>query len=211
MSCKRVLLADILASPAFAQQFCVEFGSALKQGALCIYPTETIYGLGGLQNNTSVAARIFEAKKRPTTHQLIVLSASFSALSALDLNWAPNACMLSQTFWPDNLTLVLPTGDDTTLGIRQSSHPFMQTLHAHQIGPLYSTSANISGQPYHNDINQIYDDFKDSVEYCIDAGELAASLPSTVVSISADNKVTVLREGALPAQMIYQAVDTISS
>ena len=58
----RVLPADAAIAAAAA---------LLKAGALVAFPTETVYGLGGLARSEASLARIFAAKGRPATHPLI--------------------------------------------------------------------------------------------------------------------------------------------
>ena len=44
----------------------------LAEGKLVAFPTETVYGLGADAGNVAAVERIFEAKRRPADHPLIV-------------------------------------------------------------------------------------------------------------------------------------------
>ena len=46
--------------------------SALKNGQLIAFPTETVYGLGADAQNENAVARIYEVKGRPANHPLII-------------------------------------------------------------------------------------------------------------------------------------------
>ena len=46
----------------------------LKKGGLVIFPTETVYGLGGDATNNIALIKIFKLKKRPRNNPLICLS-----------------------------------------------------------------------------------------------------------------------------------------
>ena len=46
--------------------------SLLNEGKLVAFPTETVYGLGADASNSSAVQKIFELKRRPTDHPLIL-------------------------------------------------------------------------------------------------------------------------------------------
>jgi L-threonylcarbamoyladenylate synthase len=182
-----------------------DLAESVKQGAVFVYPTETIYGIGGMFGVQGVENRIFQVKQRPAENPFILIAADSSSFDSLHLLWPPSAVRLAAAFWPGLLTLVLPgkTGIDTA--IRVSPHPFIIALFTCLHTPVYSTSANMSGKPYVNDSNMIYEQFKNAVDFMIDAGKLAESLPSTIVRISLNNTVSILRQGAIDAQQIIKA------
>ena len=47
-------------------------GLALRRGELVVFPTETVYGIGAASDNPSAVAKLFEVKKKPQFHPLIV-------------------------------------------------------------------------------------------------------------------------------------------
>ena len=51
----------------------------LAEGRLVAFPTETVYGLGADAGNAAAVAQIFEAKRRPADHPLIVHVADLEA------------------------------------------------------------------------------------------------------------------------------------
>jgi len=168
----------------------------IENNAVIIYPTETIYGIGGRADSISVKQKIIAAKIRPPDNPMILIAGALEHFAGFDLYFPPAALTLAQKFWPGNLTLVLPYNVASgTLGIRVSNHPFISLLYRKLTIPVFSTSANISGAEYHNDPDDIYNTFKNTAAIMIDAGALPASLPSTIVSISKCNEVTILREG----------------
>jgi L-threonylcarbamoyladenylate synthase len=82
-------------------------GERLRQGGLVAFPTETVYGPGGLARDPAAVRRISAAKGRPADHPLIVHLAGARDLG----DWAepsPIARRLAETFWPGPVTLVLP-------------------------------------------------------------------------------------------------------
>ena len=82
--------------------------SALREGQLVAFPTETVYGLGAIATSSIAVAKIFEAKQRPTFDPLIVHIAERAQLSDVVTHLPPLAMALADAFWPGPLTLVLP-------------------------------------------------------------------------------------------------------
>ncbi|MBD3421557.1 MAG: threonylcarbamoyl-AMP synthase [Chitinivibrionales bacterium] len=182
-------------------------GERLAEGATIIYPTETIYGIGGRGNSEGVKSRILAAKKRPLAQPMILIAGSRHVFDALQLAVPQPATRLADAFWPGYLTLVVPgRAEKQFIGIRVSPHRFLRTLAQSCSFPLFSTSANISGDAYVNDPDAIYTQFRNRVDYMIDAGPLPASKPSTVVKINRDNGVEILREGEIAGEDIKRVV-----
>ncbi|MGB7566280.1 MAG: Sua5/YciO/YrdC/YwlC family protein, partial [Chitinivibrionales bacterium] len=99
--------------------------------------------------------------------------------------------------------LVLPIKNKKeTLGVRVSNHPFIQAIFTRIKTPIFSTSANMSGNDYKNDPDEIFSIFSKRVDFMVDAGKLASSRPSTIVRVLPDNTVKIIREGAISAEQI---------
>ena len=45
---------------------------AIRRGGLVIFPTETVYGIGGDATNAESASKIYAAKGRPSDNPLII-------------------------------------------------------------------------------------------------------------------------------------------
>ena len=170
----------------------------ILSGEVFIYPTETIYGIGGRADREEVARRIAKAKKRNFEKKMILLADDKKVFEKFDIEFPSKAQALADRFWPGFLTLVLPRKNHgETLGVRASNHPFIKAIFTVITVPIYSTSANISDTEYKNDPEEIASAFSNSVDFMIDAGRLPPSAPSTVASVSRENNVEILREGAI--------------
>jgi L-threonylcarbamoyladenylate synthase len=176
-------------------------------GAVFVYPTETVYGVGGRADSVAVEQRIRFVKDRRKFSPFILLADTVERFQELDLVLPPKALLLARKFWPGNITLVVPRGKGLgEVGIRISDHPFVVALAALLALPLFSTSANISDYPYVNDPNVIFSAFNGKIDFMVDAGMLPASLPSTVVHVDTNDSVTILREGKVSAETIMNAL-----
>lgn len=180
----------------------------IKNGAVFVYPTETIYGIGGNTELSYVNEKIFIAKQRPSENPMIHLAAKQEVFSSLLDRSPPVARLLADTFWPGLLTIVVVTDEiGSGIAIRLSGHPFLMKLFEFVNFPIYSTSANVSGKNYNPDPDYIYETFKNKVDFMIDGGLLPPSAPSTVVKIENDTCIKVIREGILSKALIGSALE----
>ena len=202
----RLKLRDILdgsISPVLFERVIAQ----IKQGSLFVYPTETIYGIGGIATN-DVKEKIYGAKRREPENPLILIGGCLSLFSNYNIVFNKNAEILAEAFWPGRLTLILPVADSKEkMSIRVSDHPFLQMMTEYVELPLYSTSANISGTEYVNDPDIIYDIFSDKIDMMIDDGVLPESSPSTVVDVSNNEDVIIVREGTISSDNIKEVVN----
>jgi len=81
--------------------------SALHDGDLVGFPTETVYGLGADARDPAAVARVFAAKGRPSDHPLICHVASADDARPLVATMSQKAEALATAFWPGPLTLVM--------------------------------------------------------------------------------------------------------
>ncbi len=55
-----------------------EIASALKEGQLVVFPTDTVYGIGTNAYDSNACLRIYEVKGRPMHKPLLVLISDIS-------------------------------------------------------------------------------------------------------------------------------------
>lgn len=182
--------------------------SALQQGLVIVYPTDTVYGLGCRIDNESAVQRVFDIKRRPPTEPLPVLLADPAQLDAYVRAVHPAARRLINRFWPGALTLIFQrservppavTGGGDTVAVRVPAHPVPRAL-VRAIGvPIVGTSANSHGRPAPLTAQLAVYDLGDAVDLVLDGGRAPLGRESTVVDCTA-NVPRVVREGAIPAR-----------
>jgi L-threonylcarbamoyladenylate synthase len=127
----------------------------LRAGRLLVYPTDTLYALGGCALDGAVAAAVRAAKGRGDDKPLPLIAADIEQALRLAAAWPPPAGRLAQRFWPGPLTLVLPAADVVpgavtsgggTVAVRVPALELARRL-AEGAGPLIATSANRAGEP----------------------------------------------------------------
>jgi len=207
MKSERISL-DQLCAPG-SDSLLQELAGRINQGAVFVYPTETIYGIGGSTKIPSVSSAIYEAKKRPLSSSMIHLAGKTEVFRSLLDNAHSAEQFLAKTFWPGLLTIVIASEDNPGgTAIRVSDHPCIKRLYDVLDIPIYSTSANVSGEPYNPDPDYIYGTFSSCSDFMIDAHVLPPSPPSTVVKFADQGTLDILREGVLSKAAIRNAFET---
>ncbi len=176
----------------------------LRNGGLVVFPTETVYGLGGNGLDANAAKKIYEAKGRPSDNPLIIHISSPDQAEQYALT---NAVYyrLAKAFMPGPLTVILPkrevvptatTGGLDTVAVRCPQHPVARRLIELTGLPIAAPSANLSGRPSPTSASHVAEDLDGRVDMILDGGESEIGLESTIVKIDGD-RLTLLRPGAV--------------
>lgn len=184
--------------------------SALKDGKLVAFPTETVYGLGADARDDGAVAAIYAAKGRPSFNPLIVHVANISAAKNY-CEWSDKAQILADCFWPGPLSLVLPlrekhglsplvTAGLDTIAIRVPAHQAARALLTAFGGPVAAPSANPSGRISPTTAQHVADGLAGKVDVIVDAGHCAVGLESTILGLV--ERPVLLRPGGIPAEEI---------
>ena len=187
----------------------------LRSGGLVALPTDTVYGIAVALDAPGGIERLFAAKRRPPDKAIMLLLADIAQAGEIGRMTAA-ASALATACWPGGLTVVVPqradvtlpeelTGGARTIGLRVPDHPAPRALAA-GVGPLPTTSANISGLPEARTAVGILEQLGDAVVLVLDGGEAHGGPPSTVVDCSAD-QARILRVGAIPSERIVEILD----
>ena len=176
----------------------------LQGGGLVIMPTETVYGLAADATNPAAIERLTRAKGRPPDKPYAVQVADAAQARRLVPEVPATAERLMRQFWPGPLTLVLPSADGGTVGIRVPDHPVTQALLRRCARPLAAPSANRSGSPPPATAREAMLALEGQYDGVLDAGPARLGRESTVVAV-VGGTVTVLREGALSAAAVRDA------
>lgn len=181
----------------------------LKRGGLVVFPTETVYGLGGNGLDADAAKKIYTAKGRPSDNPLIIhISDPVEAEKYCYTN--EYYYKLAKAFMPGPLTVILPkkdiipfsvTGGLDTVAVRCPSHPIARALIKEAGIPIAAPSANVSGRPSPTCARFVIEDMDGRVDMIIDGGECDIGLESTIVKLDG-GKATLLRPGAITSDAL---------
>lgn len=207
LRCKLPIIIDLRKSFEEALEQSI---TVLNNGGLIVFPTDTVYGLASKFDRNDAIQRIYQVKGREQTKALAVLIAHVDQIKLVSSGLSASAMKLVNYYWPGALTVILekrgdllaPLSMDHSIGIRIPDDPFVRSL-AEQVGPLATTSANLSGFISATNIYEVMKQLGDRVDLIIDGGECTGGIPSTVVDCRAD-EIKILREGAILKEEIIK-------
>ncbi|MGH7736737.1 MAG: L-threonylcarbamoyladenylate synthase [Candidatus Tyrphobacter sp.] len=188
----------------------------LRGGGLVAFPTETVYGLGASALDARAAARIFEAKRRPSFDPLIVHIASVEMLAVVARDVPDSARVLMERFWPGPLTIVLRrsgavplvvTAGLQTVAVRMPSHPVARALLREAGLPVAAPSANEFGSLSSTRAEHVVASLGDRVDCILDGGPTTIGIESTILQL--EPVPLLLRPGALPVEEIEAAIGPV--
>ena len=193
-------------------------GEILAAGGLVAIPTETVYGLAANALDEAAAAKIYEAKGRPSDNPLIVHIAELSMMDNLVSEIPETALKLAEAFWPGPLTMILPksdavphgtTGGLETVAIRMPSHPVARKLILKSGIPLAAPSANTSGRPSPTRAEHVFEDLNGKIDMILDDGPVGIGIESTIIDLSGDIPM-ILRPGYITRDMMEEVIGEVS-
>lgn len=180
---------------------------ALKRGAVIVYPTDTVYGLGCAATKTAAILRTLRMKKRKEKPFPLLVSGLGMGEKYAVINDAQKRML--QQLWPGAVTAVLPAKKHLekislepyrNIGLRSPKHTFLLSLLSSLKCPLIGTSANQAGEPAARTFVQAIAAFTENPEglkpdFFIDGGTLPGR-SSTVVDLTG-YEPRILRRGPI--------------
>lgn len=194
-----------------------EAAGLLLRGGLVAFPTETVYGLGGLALEPLAVRAIYAAKGRAATNPLIVHVLGEDEARPLCARWPIEAQELVTRFWPGPLTLVLPrsqrvpdevTGGGPTVAVRAPSHPAARQLLTRVRVPLAAPSANRSEHVSPTTARHVLRDLNGRIDAVLDGGRCPVGIESTVVALTSAGP-RLLRSGAVPRTALEELLGQV--
>lgn len=190
---------------------------SLKSGEVVGIPTETVYGLAANALDPVAVAKVYELKKRPVDHPLIVHVSRMAEVTALVKEFPETAQKLGNRFWPGPLTLVfqksdlvpdLTTGGMNTVAIRIPQHPQALELIQKCGFPLAAPSANPFGKISPTTAQHVEKSFGSKAPLIFEGGTCSVGLESTIVSFL-EGQPCVLRLGGLSIEALEKELGPI--
>ncbi|WP_209330419.1 L-threonylcarbamoyladenylate synthase [Lunatimonas salinarum] len=178
---------------------------ALEAGAVIIYPTDTVYGLGCAIFNQKAIQRVAQIKGvKPEKHDFSFICYDLSDISEYTRTLGNRVFKLMKKSLPGPFTFILEANNKVpkllnnkkkTVGIRVPDHAIPRLLVKELGQPILTTSIRDEDDviEYSTDPELIYEKYKDQVDIIIDGG-YGHNVASTVVDCTQD-EITVLRQG----------------
>ena len=182
----------------------------LENGNLVIFPTETVYGLGGDATNVGAIKKIYGLKKRPFSNPIIC---HFKNIEVIEKNFEINTqeYEVGNAFWPGPMTIILKKKKTSSIhpllsnnlelvGCRIPKIPIALELLASVNFPIAAPSANLATKISSTQTNHLSSELKENA-FLIDGGKTTLGLESTVVKLN-NNKLIILRLGSITEEEI---------
>lgn len=170
-----------------------EIKQRIKQGAVFIYPTDTIYGIGCNALDSKAVKKVRDLKGRPNT--------PFSVI-APSKKWIEENCIVHKRAdkWvkklPGPLTLIFKSKDAAvapgvapgidTVGVRIPKHWFTKIIEGLNL-PIITTSANKIGKMFMTSLENLDSEIKNNVDFIIYEGEKRGK-PSNIVHLEEEKR-----------------------
>ncbi|MEN6369570.1 MAG: L-threonylcarbamoyladenylate synthase [Thermotogota bacterium] len=176
---------------------------ALETGLTIVFPTDTIYGIGGNPWDEAALHKVRRLKERDADQPFTLHLSSVDAVEIFAV-LTDRQRALVRSLLPGPYTLLLAARSqapasavqDGVVGLRVPDHPFFARVMAALGRPLFGTSVNPHGLPPLSDVGEIIDRFP-SIDLIL-TGPIGGR-PSDIVDMTADPPRAV--RGALPPQL----------
>lgn len=171
----------------------------LKKGGVLVFPTDTVYGIGGDATNRETVEKIYRIKERDRGKPLaVVMSGLEMIMEWCDVYEEGGNIMMERLPGPYTFILKLKkgkilAGQAEKIGVRVPNHFFLRKLVLDFGAPIIATSANLSGKKDAAGFGEIEKGVVRKADLAIDGGKAALGQPSTVVDL-VERKI--LRNGA---------------
>ncbi|HCW09356.1 MAG TPA: threonylcarbamoyl-AMP synthase [Cytophagales bacterium] len=177
----------------------------LRNGAIIVYPTDTIYGIGcDLMNRRSVEELCNILEVKPYKMQLSFICHDVSHITKYVKRIDTPHFKIIKKALPGPFTFIFESNshvpkilgvEKKTVGIRIPDHEIPKSI-VNQLGnPLITSSIKDDDhiKEYTTDPEEIYEDFKNKVDLVIDGGP-GGNVPSTVVDFTS-GEPEIIRQG----------------
>ncbi|EMA49417.1 MULTISPECIES: L-threonylcarbamoyladenylate synthase [Halococcus] len=174
--------------------------TAIREGEVVVYPTETVYGLAADALSTAAVERVFAVKGRDRSKPISLAVPDVETAAEYTRPTAQEKRFMDE-FLPGPVTVlveareavpdVLTAGGDQ-VGVRVPDHPTALAF-LREVAPLTATSANVSGNPSARRAEAVDAAVREASAAVIDGGDELPGTESTVVDVA---ERTIHRRGA---------------
>jgi len=163
----------------------------LETGGTLIFPTDTVYGIGGSPWDERALAQVRRMKGRADSQPFTLHLPSIEAIERFARVDERVRRVLTR-FLPGPITFILSASDDAPpsavskgkVGIRVPAHPFFGSIMRKLDRPLFGTSVNRAGEEPLSSIDMMIEQFS-GVDLLIE-GNAGTGVPSGIIDLTTD-------------------------
>lgn len=188
---------------------------AIARGAVCVFPTDTLYAISAICNNDRSIERLIKIKERTASRTLPILVNSIEMAKRYVI-FSDAAEKLAEQYWPGALTLVLPAKPnaeisqycikDGMIAVRKPNCTSALDIISIVGSGVVGTSANISGENNLAHAQDISDSLSSEVEYILEDDLTQLSLKASTIVTFDNNQLKLLRQGDLSLEPLNTAI-----
>ena len=175
--------------------------TTLEGDGIIVFPTDTVWGIGGDARNADVVSKIYTLKNRVQSKALLCLMQDIDMVVDYFGRVPEKAITYFNDQRPTTVILDDPKGiaknmiaSDNSLAVRIPKDPFCQSLIKTYGHPIIATSANTSGQPTPQQYSEIESSVLAGVDYVVPLKrEQLMQKPSRIVKVTTEGICTVIR------------------
>lgn len=182
-----------------------EAAGVVTAGDLVIFPTETVYGIGTVHGMAGAREKLAAAKERPADQPFTVHIGSLNQLESLVTEIPDRIRHVIDAFFPGPLTVILPDGSDSGVGVRCPANTIAREL-IQLTGPLIASSANRRGAAPPLNCKDAVESIGSEVGIAIDGGPCKVAEASTIIRFDSRGAFEILRQGLITRSMISKAL-----
>lgn len=209
-----MITLDLLTKPSLSVEEESSVLELLEGGAVIVYPTDTLYGLGADACSKVAVAEIYRLKNRVDA-PVSVLTSSVDELLNMMENLSPRVEELAKTFLPGALTLICRSNypfarqlvsSKGTVGFRVPGDGISTRIAAALGRPITTTSVNPAGAAPATSLEEVRHYYGAGIPLMINKGPISGSLGSTVIDVSSE-PFQILREGEITRQVLLDFIN----
>lgn len=176
----------------------------MKEGAVVIFPTDTVYAIGCLMTRKDSIERVIKVTgKKEKQAKLSLICRDIKTVADYTLPYSNHIFKSMKRYLPGPYTFILKANNFVTkyfknnkkeIGIRIPDNKIVLELLEHLDAPIICTSMNQSdGESYYTDPSEIEETFEFQVDYLLDGG-IGDSEGSTILDCT-DGDIEIIRQG----------------
>jgi L-threonylcarbamoyladenylate synthase len=180
----------------------------IKAGQVVGMPTDTFYGLAADPLNLRAVDLIYDVKTRNRHKPLSLLIESVEQAEYLAA-WPLSSVFhdITSKYWPGPLTIIVKASSRLPLKVTANTGNVALRVPAARIPveviraagvPITATSANISGASECTTADGVRQQLGERISLIVDGGASPRDVASTIIDMSVPDKVSILRQGAIP-------------
>jgi L-threonylcarbamoyladenylate synthase len=174
----------------------------LKNGGTLLFPTDTVWGIGGDACNPETIKKVYALKQRSESKALICLIKDLEMLRRHIEKIPSTALPFLEAKRPTTVIFSNPKGlpealiaEDHSIAFRIPDDLFCQKLLHHFDGPIIATSANISQHPTPKQFDEIDPVILKGVDYIVPlAKDQIKAHPSRIIKFDPQGNALILRD-----------------